>query len=64
MICIKKKLIISTEYKKALKLKSPDDIKEYTRSLYILRWSIDDVLKGYKKIKNGDKINLINCILR
>jgi hypothetical protein len=58
-----KKLINSSDYKKASKLKSPDDIKEFTRSLYILRWSIDDVLSGYKILKNNEKIYLIDCIL-
>jgi hypothetical protein len=28
-----------------------------------LRWTIDEVLKGYKKIKSSDKIYLIDCIL-
>ena len=56
-------LINSTEYKKALKLKSPDDIKEFTRNLYILRWTVDEVLKGYKIIPNKDKIYLIDCVL-
>jgi len=58
-----KKLINSTEYRKALKLKKPDDIKEFCRNIYILRWTIDEVLKGYKNLKNSDKIYLIDCIL-
>jgi hypothetical protein len=58
-----KKLINLSEYKKALKLKKPDDIKEFTRSLYILRWTIDEVLRGNKYLKNGDKVFLFDCIL-
>ena len=58
-----KNLINVTEYKKALKLKNKDDIREFARSLYIIRWNIDDVLKGYKTLNNGDKIYLINCVL-
>ena len=58
-----KKLINLSEHKKALKLKSPDDIKEFTRSLYILRWSIDDILKGYKILPNKEKIFLFDSIL-
>ena len=58
-----KKLINLTEYKKALKFKKKDEIKEFVKKLYILRWSIDEVLKGYKTLNNGDKIYLINCVL-
>ena len=58
-----KNLINLTEYKKALKLKNKDDIREFSRSLYILRWTVDEVLKGYKILPNKEKVYLVNSIL-
>ena len=57
------KYINLQEYNKAKLLNTVDEIKEFARSYYILRWNQNDILKGYIILKNGTKQYLINSIL-
>jgi hypothetical protein len=56
-------LITKNEYLQMSKLTNPIDIKEATRKHYILRWTEDEIIKGYKIVSKNRKILLINCIM-
>ncbi len=50
------KLLYSDEKKDLLKLlkeEQQEDYKEYIRQLYTIRWSLEDIVKGYKKLRKG-----------
>jgi len=46
----KKNLLTAEEINKINSIKNLDDLKEYTRKLYTLRWSPREILQGYKII--------------
>ncbi len=59
----KEKLITSNQYNILRKLKNPSEIKEETRKLYILRWTEDEVIQGYKNVSKTRKIYFIDSIM-
>ena len=59
----KNHLISKLQYSKMKKLKTSEEIKNETRNLYILRWSIDEVVQSYKIVSNNRKLYLIDNIM-
>lgn len=51
------------EQKQIQNLNNLDDLKEYTRQLYTLRWTEKELLSGKKKLRGGREITLKDCIL-
>lgn len=50
----KKEYLTNEEYNKIKNIDNLDDLKEYTRKLYTLRWKPKEIIDGFKII-NGDK---------
>ena len=59
----KEKLITKNEYNYLKKLKNEEEIKIETRKLYILRWTEDEIIKGYKNVSNNRKIYFVDSIM-
>jgi hypothetical protein len=57
------KLIDKKQYHSLLHLKNPDEIMLAVKKLYILRWTVDEVIQGYKKLSNNRVITLKDSIL-
>ena len=38
------------------------DWKEFVKKFYIVRWSEEDIVNGYKKLKSGKKMSLIDAL--
>lgn len=62
------KLLSVNEYNKIMNLyenndkNSRDELKEIIRNLYILRWSRDEIIKGFKILKGNKKITLLQAM--
>jgi hypothetical protein len=51
----KKNLLTAEEKNKINLIKNLDDLKEYTRKLYTLRWTPREILQGYKMVNKEKK---------
>lgn len=57
----KKNILSNEEYNEIMKINNLDDLKEYTRKLYTLRWTNKEVQQGYKKVR-GQKKTFIDAL--
>ena len=57
-----KRYLTEEQNKEINKINNLDELKEYTRSIYTLRWSIDNLKKGYKILSKNRKISFIEAI--
>jgi hypothetical protein len=58
----KKQFLTNEEYNNIKKINNLDDLKEYTRKIYTLRWTLKDITAGIKKLSNNRKISFIEAI--
>ena len=55
--------ISNDEFQDMNKLTNAEDIKDACRSLYVLRWSVDEILKGYKALSKNRQKTLGDAIM-
>ncbi len=55
-------LITQEELQEALSLKSRDELVEYMRKYYIVRWSLEELIQGYKLLPKGLRLELSDAL--
>ena len=59
---LKEELITKKEYDMAKKQKTPEDLQEYMRQFRIVRWTLPELIQGYKILPKGIKLTLADAL--
>lgn len=64
------KLLTRVEYEtfksllpKSMDLNTFQELEEYMRSFYVLRWSVEEILQGYKDLRGNNRMYLFNALI-